>query len=109
MGSRQRLVGRLAADRQASTGWPCLGLGLPCLGKEGLHHEPCARERAGRHEPELPITHGKAHHDATSRYATAPATHASELIQPSCSSAQRQPPASRAVSTSVGKHCIAST
>lgn len=44
---------------------------------------------------------------ASTWYTTSAATYARPLIQASCRSAHRIPPASRAVTASVGRHCIA--
>lgn len=65
-------------------------------------------------EPELWILDGKRLHRQTpsqikSSFVIAPSTQASIVIQPNCNNAQRSPPASRRVTASVGKHCIAST
>ncbi len=109
MPSRQRGIRRLAADRQARARRSGLGSWFPSGGHEWLEHEPGTDECTGGDEPELPVIDGERHQVATSRKAIAPAIHASELIQPSCRRAHRQPPASRAVSTRVGRHCIAST
>lgn len=43
------------------------------------------------------------------RYATNAAPYATPVIHANCTPAHRQPPASRAVTASVGRHCIAST
>ena len=55
----------------------------------------------------LPIAHCLPY--AITWYTTIALTYASPLIHASCSHAHFAPPASRAVTTSVGMHCIAST
>ena len=84
----------------------------PRLRPELPNRDDDDREHDTRRDPELPIIDRESHETPAARsdrYVAADRTYARPNIQPSWRNAHLAPPASRAVTTNVGRHCIAST